>query len=93
MAAAIEHLGATQGHVQADNVERLSPLRHDHIDLHATTTSPPPTPSPEVSSAASDQPVLRPVLCSDPPRSPVIDAGQPKEKVLRDIKRHVWSRL
>lgn len=34
MAAAIEHLRATQGHVQADDVERLSPLRHDHINLH-----------------------------------------------------------
>lgn len=34
MAAALEHLRATEGNVRAEDVERLSPLRHDHINLH-----------------------------------------------------------
>ena len=34
MAAALDHLRATEGHVVTDDVERLSPLRHDHINLH-----------------------------------------------------------
>ncbi len=34
MAAALDHLRANEGHVRAEDVERLSPLRHDHINLH-----------------------------------------------------------
>ena len=34
MAAALDHLRATEGNVRPDDVERLSPLRHDHINLH-----------------------------------------------------------
>ncbi len=33
MAAALDHLRATEGDVRAEDVERLSPLRHDHINL------------------------------------------------------------
>jgi TnpA family transposase len=34
MTAALDHLRATEGDVNTDDVERLSPLRHDHINLH-----------------------------------------------------------
>ncbi len=34
MAAALDHLRATDGNVAEEDVERLSPLRHDHINLH-----------------------------------------------------------
>lgn len=34
MAAALDHLRANEGNVRAEDVERLSPLRHDHINLH-----------------------------------------------------------
>ncbi len=34
MAAALDHLRATEGNVRDEDVERLSPLRHDHINLH-----------------------------------------------------------
>jgi TnpA family transposase len=34
MAAALDYLRAHEGHVRAEDVERLSPLRHGHINLH-----------------------------------------------------------
>jgi hypothetical protein len=34
LAAALDHLRATEGNVRAEDAERLSPLRHDHINLH-----------------------------------------------------------
>ena len=34
MAAALDHLRATEGKVRDEDVERLSPLRHDHINLN-----------------------------------------------------------
>jgi hypothetical protein len=34
MAAALDHLHATEGNVGDEDVERLSPLRHVHINLH-----------------------------------------------------------
>jgi hypothetical protein len=34
MAAALEHLQAADGQVRLEDVQRLSPLRHDHINLH-----------------------------------------------------------
>jgi hypothetical protein len=34
MAAALDHLRATEGNVRDEDVERLSPLRHDHINVH-----------------------------------------------------------
>jgi hypothetical protein len=34
MAAALEHLRAADGQVRLEDVQRLSPLRHDHINLH-----------------------------------------------------------
>jgi len=33
-AAALDHLRATEGNVAEEDVERLSPLRHDHINLN-----------------------------------------------------------
>jgi hypothetical protein len=33
MAAALEHLQAADGQVRLEDVQRLSPLRHDHINL------------------------------------------------------------
>ena len=34
MAAALDYLRANEGHVRTEDVERLSPLRHGHINLH-----------------------------------------------------------
>ncbi len=34
MVVALDHLRANEGNVRAEDVERLSPLRHDHINLH-----------------------------------------------------------
>jgi hypothetical protein len=34
MAGALEHLQAADGQVRLEDVQRLSPLRHDHINLH-----------------------------------------------------------
>ena len=31
---ALDHLRATEGNVRGEDVERLSPLRQDHINLH-----------------------------------------------------------
>ena len=35
MATALDYLRASEGHVRAEDVERLSPLRHAHINLHS----------------------------------------------------------
>ena len=34
IAAALDYLRANEGHVRTEDVERLSPLRHGHINLH-----------------------------------------------------------
>ncbi len=34
MTAAFDHLRAAEGNVRDEDVQRLSPLRDDHIDLH-----------------------------------------------------------
>jgi hypothetical protein len=56
MAVALEHLQAADGQVRFEDVQRLSPRRHEHINLHGGYYSPPTRHHPDSNSATSETP-------------------------------------